>query len=67
MSYDRDKDREEVEDLRIMRITKNRLTGKLGNMELWFSESSRRISDSQRFDKNYFDGFIDSDDMGIPF
>ena len=67
MSYDRDKDREEVEDLRIMRITKNRLTGKLGNMELWFSESSRRISDNQRFDKNYFDGFIDSDDMGIPF
>ena len=67
MSYDRDKDREEVEDLRIMRVTKNRLTGKLGNIEMWFSEESRRISDGQFFDKNYFEGFVEADDFGIPF
>lgn len=68
MSYDKDKDRE-LEDLRVMRITKNRLTGKLGNVDLWYSESSRRISDDSRvFDKNYFDMFVNSDEeMEIPF
>lgn len=68
MSYDRDKDRE-LEDLRVMRITKNRLTGKLGSVDLWYSEASRRISDDSRvFNKNYFDMFVTVDEeMEIPF
>ena len=66
MSYDRDKDREEVEDLRLLRVTKNRLTGKLGSMEMWFSESSRRISDNQQgFTKNYINDFTEG--IEIPF
>lgn len=68
MSYDIDKDREEVTDLRILRVTKNRLTGERGNIDLWFSKDSRRISDSQTgFSRNYFTGFLDTDDAEIPF
>lgn len=66
MSYDKDKDREEVEDLRILRVTKNRLTGKLGNIDMWFSDSSRRISDNQHdFTRSYMDEFTEG--MEIPF
>lgn len=68
MSYDIDKDREDVPDLRILRVTKNRLTGDRGNIDLWFDRESRRISDSQvGFSKNYFKGFTEIDEMEIPF
>ena len=55
MSYSRDKDRE-IEELRIIEVTKNRLTGKLGKFDTWYSENSRRISEDQHnFARTYFE------------
>lgn len=65
MSYDKDRDRE-LPDLRVMRVTKNRLTGKTGTIDLWFSDTSRRINDDQNFVRNYFDDFTETDE-DIPF
>lgn len=43
MSYD--KDDKLSDDVRKLKITKNRLTGRLGEIELYFDEDSKRISD----------------------
>ena len=65
MYYDRDNDRD-MDDLRVLRVTKNRLTGKLGTVDMWFSES-KRISDTEgHFEKNYLD-WTDADMEVIPF
>lgn len=42
MSYDPMQDSEE-EDVRILSVTKNRLTGRLGEVKLYYSEDSKRI------------------------
>lgn len=53
MSYDRDKKRKQ-NDLRILKVTKNRLTGKLSDIDLYFSDFSKRISDTPNdFAKDY--------------
>ena len=53
MSYDRDKNRNQ-NDLRVLKITKNRMTGYLGDMDLYFSDFSKRISDTpNEFTKFY--------------
>jgi len=53
MSYDRDKTRNQ-NDLRVLKITKNRMTGHLGDMDLYFSDFSKRISDTpNEFTKFY--------------
>ena len=68
MSYDVDPDREEVSELRMLRITKNRFVGKLGSFELWYEEKSKRISQySTDFSRDYLDfGFV-PENIEIPF
>lgn len=44
MSYDRDENF--GDDVRKLKVTKNRLTGRLGEINLYFSENSKRISDN---------------------
>ena len=52
MSYD--KDDKLSDDVRKLKITKNRLTGRLGEIELYFDEDSKRISDIPAdFKKDY--------------
>lgn len=71
MSYDRPS--EDLGYHRILKITKNRLTGKLGEVQLYFQEESKRISDIVgMFDKDYLAAvkdFYDTDDFPdtIPF
>ena len=52
--------------VRALAITKNRLTGKLGSIKVYFNEDSKRISDnSLNFERKYIesDDFEDLDDM----
>lgn len=69
MSYD--KDDKLADDVRKLKITKNRLTGRLGEIELYFDEDSKRISDiPANFQKDYLlSKFRQSDDVPdeIPF
>lgn len=68
MSYDKVDDG--TDDERKLRITKNRLTGKLGELTLYYSEDSKRIvGDDKQFLKDYFseDGFDDAEQYEIPF
>ena len=69
MSYD--KDDKLSDDVRKLKITKNRLTGRLGEIELYFDEDSKRISDiPANFQKDYLSSkFRTSDDVPdeIPF
>ena len=69
MSYD--KDDKLSDDVRKLKITKNRLTGRLGEIELYFDEDSKRISDTPAdFEKDYLASkFRPSDDLPdeIPF
>lgn len=72
MSYDRDKNRKDQDDLRVLKITKNRMTGYLKEMDLYFSDFSKRISDTpNNFTKSYLKTefiAVDSDTMeDIPF
>lgn len=68
MSYDVDPDREEIEDLRLLRITKNRFVGKLGSFELWYEEKSKRISQyKDDFNRDYLDYTFVSEEQEIPF
>ena len=68
MSYDVDPDREEIPELRRLKITKNRFVGKLGNFELWFDEKSKRISEYQHdFSRGYLEDFTDTEEKEIPF
>lgn len=68
MSYDVDPDREEIQDLRLLRITKNRFVGKLGSFELWYEEKSKRISQYRDdFTRDYLDYTFVSDEQEIPF
>ena len=55
--------------VRALTVTKNRLTGKLGSVKVYFSEDSKRISESSiDMDKVYVpQDFVDADDMEIPF
>jgi twinkle protein len=56
--------------VRALSVTKNRLTGRLGSVRVYFSEDSKRISDnSLNFDKKYIqDEFGNTDDdEEIPF
>lgn len=69
MSYD--KDDKLTDDVRKLKITKNRLTGRLGEIELYFSEDSKRISDHPAdFSKDYLTNrFISAENTPdeIPF
>ena len=67
MSYD--KDDKLADDVRMLKLTKNRLTGKLGSIELYFSERSKRISDVPNdFRKDYLpEHFLSADDEEIPW
>lgn len=75
MSYDRilEKDGTELEaDRRSMTVTKNRLTGRLGDVTLFYSEDSKRIVGPDRnFQKRYiddgWDGFQEIEEEDIPF
>lgn len=73
MSYDKDSNRKNMYDLRILNVTKNRLTGKLGKIDLWFSDYCKRISDrAGDFSKHYLkdDGFVEIEEKQmevIPF
>lgn len=56
--------------VRALSVTKNRLTGRLGSIKVYFSEDSKRISDnSLSFEKKYMtEDFSDvDDDYEIPF
>lgn len=58
MSYDKITDNHDPEfgqsDVRELIITKNRLTGKLGKVKLYYSDASRRISeDRNNFERDY--------------
>ena len=55
MSYDRPPEKDHPEENeRYLKITKNRLTGRLGSVPLFYSEESKRISeDKDNFNKNY--------------
>lgn len=60
MSYDKDSKRKQS-DLRVLKVTKNRINGKVEDIDLYFSEYSKRISDTPNdFTKDYLktDGFI---------
>lgn len=69
MSYDKDTKR--GDNLRVLKITKNRLSGRLKSFDLFFSEDSKRISDNEQlFDWKYLPAnnqFIDADDDEIPY
>lgn len=73
MNYSRiiDKNREEPDPTeRLLTVTKNRLTGKLGKVHMFYSDDSKRIvGPLQKFDRVYIEGqFEDVDDMDeIPF
>lgn len=75
MSYDRTPEKEHPEEnQRTLKVTKNRTTGKLGKVEVFYSEESKRISDVQNsFVREYLDAekaFVDpeEDEMEeIPF
>ena len=74
MSYDRIPEKEHPEEnQRALKVTKNRLTGRLGSVDLFYSEDSKRISeDKDNFRKDYLpdeiDRFDDQNDMEqIPF
>ena len=74
MSYDRIPEKEHPEEnQRALKVTKNRLTGRLGSVDLFYSEDSKRISeDKENFRKDYLPEetgkFDDPDDMEqIPF
>ena len=70
MSYDKDPKRGEA--IRVLQITKNRLSGRLDEFTLYFSEDSKRISDIENvFNWNYIenDKFVTANDLPdeIPF
>ena len=65
MYYDKDRDRD-IDDLRVIRVTKNRLTGQTGIIDMYF-DTSRRISDKEGvFNKTYIE-WSDAEEMMIPF
>lgn len=69
MSYDRP-DNSEDDSERVLTVTKNRLTGKLGEVKLYYSEESKRIvGDDKNFNKDYFkeNTFEPVDQYEIPF
>lgn len=73
MSYDKDPHR--GENLRVLKVTKNRLSGKLDSFDLYFSEDSKRISSMENvFDWKYLpdndklnNDFVDAVPDTIPF
>ena len=71
MSYSRITHNGEEPDptVRALSVTKNRLTGKLGTIKVYFSDGSKRISDSSTdFDRVYISEMVDIDDVSeIPF
>ena len=75
MNYTRilDKQKNEPDPTeRLLTITKNRLTGKLGKVHMFYSDDSKRIvGPLQKFNKNYFDPeFMDvseAEQLEIPF
>lgn len=74
MSYSRifDKDRKEIDPTeRLLTVSKNRLTGKLGKVNMFYSEDSKRIvGPDMNFDKVYLDkdiSFTDVDMSDLPF
>lgn len=72
MSYDNPPDdkHQHEDNERVLKVTKNRLTGRLGSIPLYFSEDSKRISEVQNdFVRSYFDEFVPVKDefLEIPF
>ena len=62
----------EGQEARILSITKNRLTGRLGEVKLFYSEDSKRIvGEDKNFNKDYFNenSFVDAEaeQYSIPF
>ncbi len=54
--------------VRALTVTKNRLTGKLGTLKVYYSDNSKRISDiSGQNDKVYISRLIDIEEAEIPF
>lgn len=54
--------------VRALTVTKNRLTGKLGSLKVYYSDDSKRISDiSGQNDKVYISRLIDIEEAEIPF
>ena len=54
--------------VRALTVTKNRLTGKLGSLKVYYSDDSKRISDiSGQNDKVYIPRLIDIEEAEIPF
>ena len=54
--------------VRALSVTKNRLTGRLGTLKVYFSEDSKRISEhSTDSNRVYISTLTDIDDMEIPF
>ena len=54
MTYDRIKGAEDTDIRRTLRVTKNRLWGKLGEIDLFYSEESRRTSENaEDFRRDY--------------
>lgn len=68
LRYGKPKD-EDSEWPRELVVYKNRLTGKLGTVHVWYEESSRRISDIQRFDwtLGWEQDFTDFGEVPNPF
>lgn len=69
MSYDKVDDVEAGENERRLVVTKNRLTGKLGEVKLFYSEESKRIVGDNNFNKDYFNEaeFEPVEQYEIPF
>ena len=67
MSYDKDPQR--GDDIRVLKITKNRISGKLDSYTMYYSDKSKRISDIEGvFGWNYFtnDKFIEVSESDLP-
>ena len=67
MSYDKDPQR--GDDIRVLKITKNRISGKLDLYTMYYSDKSKRISDIEGvFGWNYFtnDKFIEVSESDLP-
>ena len=65
MSYDKDPKRGEA--IRVLKITKNRLSGRLDEFTLYFSDDSKRISSNENiFDWNYFNNLAPAAKSDLP-
>lgn len=67
MSYDKDPQR--GDNIRVLKVTKNRISGKLDSYTMYYSDQSKRISDIENvFGWNYFNNekFIEVSESDLP-